>query len=288
MPNKGVRFAFYGAWALALTGLTYVLGALPLKVLRTWMGRGAYWSAGFALSSGLLVAPAPLLNQLGFAFLSLLVLIGTFAELEEMGLDLPAAAFFTLLIDGLVAGAMFALWVSAVGGAGWFGTLTATLERVLKPVTEINPALHFDYASLVAQLPSIVVILWMVALYLAVLGEARLGGRPGLRDQLGEYRNPDGVTWVFMAALLGAFGNFVPPQLAMVAANALNVCLLLFFFQGIAVVTRYLTSYRMRVGAQAVLMIVILLHLFWFVSLIGLSDHWLDFRERLRKRSATV
>jgi hypothetical protein len=284
---KGLRYAFYGAWALALTGLTYVLGAIPLKVLRTWAGRAGYWAGGGVLSLLLVMLPSSA-SPLGWAFLSLLVLVGTFAELEETGLSLAATAFFTLLINVLLTAGAFALWIYAAGRSGWRDVLIGGLERTLKPVTDLNPALAFDYPALVGQLPSILVILWLAALYLAVLLEDKLGGRGGYRAQLAEYRNPDAVTWVFIASLLGAFGHFFPPIVETIANNALNVTLLLFFFQGIAVVTRVLTGFKMNTALQAVVMVVIVLHLFWFVSVIGLSDHWLDFRGRLKKRSEAV
>ena len=285
--NRGVRYAFFGVWALALTGLTYVLGATPLKVLRTWLGRPAYWAGGALLTAGLLAVPGPI-NQLGYAFVSLVILVGVFAELEDSGLSLTATAFFTVLISGLLGAGAFAFWIFAVGKGAWRERLLTGMEQTLKPVTDLNPALHFDLGALLWQLPSIVVILWMASLYIAVLMEARLGGRGTYRAQLAEYRNPDVVTWVLIVSLLGAFGRMAPPAIEAISNNALNVCLLLFFFQGIAVVARVLRTFRFGVGSQVLLMVVIVLHLFWFVAVIGLTDHWLDFRARLGKRSAAA
>ena len=287
MSNPGVRHAFYAVWALALTGLTYVLGATPLKVLRAGWGRRGYWAVGVVTSAALIAGPSPV-NQLGWAFLSLVTLVGVFAEFEDMDLSLSASAFYTLLINCLLGAGAFALWIFASGKGAWRASLVGGLERTLKPVTDLNPSLHFDFAALSGQLPSIVVILWLASLYIAVLFEDRLGGRGRFRSQLAEYRNPDAVTWVLIGSLLGAFGHLAGPTLEVVSNNALNVCLLLFFFQGIAVVSRALATFRFGPVAQVLMMIVIVLHLFWFVSVIGLTDHWLDFRARLRKRSAAV
>ena len=286
MPACGVRFAFYGIWAVVLTALTYVLGATPLKVLRERLGRPAYWLTGVSLSAAMFAAPAASVQGLGLAFLSLVVLVGTFAELEETGLSLAASVLFTLLINGLVVGGVFALWIFLFG-PGWTLAVQSLLEDGFKPVAELNPNLQLNYASILGQLPSIVLILWLGALYLALLLEGRLGGTKTYRTQLAEFRLPDAGVWVFIAALLGAFAHVPIPGVSVVSNNVLNVCLLLFFFQGIAVVARYLGSLRLGVLPRTLLLMLVVLHLFWFVSLIGLTDYWLDFRARIAKRGLT-
>lgn len=286
MPFRGVRSAFYGIWAVVLTALTYVLGATPLKVLRARLGRPAYWLTGTALSAALFAAPATSVQGLGLAFFSLVVLVGTFAEMEETGLSLAASVLFTLVINALVVGGVFALWIFSFG-PGWSQAVIGVLEDTFRPVAELNPNLQLNYASLLGQLPSIVLILWLGALYLALLLESRLGGVKAYRAQLAAFRLPDAAVWLFIGALLGAFGHIPVPGLALVSNNVLNVCLLLFFFQGIAVVARYLGTLRFGVLPQTLLLMLVVLHLFWFVSLIGLTDYWLDFRARIAKRGLT-
>ncbi len=106
-----------------------------------------------------------------------------------------------------------------------------------------------------------------------------------MRQQLADLRLPDGVIWLFIGALLGAFGGFEVRGVEATSVNILNVSFVLFFFQGIAVVAKFFEKLRMGSFWQFVFMLLIVVHLFLFVSLVGLTDYWLDFRTRLNKRT---
>ncbi|MGE4131409.1 MAG: DUF2232 domain-containing protein [Bdellovibrionales bacterium] len=267
-------------WAVLMTALTYVFGGVPLKALRSRDGRGIYWLISLLITGLLLIMRV---RGLGIAFFSLVILIGFFSELEDLGFGFLLSSFLALLMNTLIGAGAFALWVSATGPK-WSGMVQSSLEMLLKPLTEINHAIQIDYSELMMQLPSIVIILWMGSLYLAVLMERRLKGASGrMRAQLGELRLPDPVVWIFILALLGAFGGFEFRGVHSVSLNALNVCFVLFFFQGIAVVSRFFSRIQMGSFWQAVFMALIVIHLFLFVSLLGLVDYWLDFRTRMSK-----
>ena len=206
-----------------------------------------------------------------------------------MQLGFLVCTFFTLMISSLMAAGGFVLWMS-VTGPTWSQTMTTWLETLFKPLTTLNPNLTLNMSDLIAQLPSVVLILWLVTLYLAVLLESRLVQRDPesaqgstLRQQLFEIKMPDPVVWVFIAALLGAFGGFKIAVVESISVNVLNVCFLLFFFQGVAVVTSFFDRLRMGVFWQGLFMLLIVVHLFLFVSVLGLVDYWMDFRERLKK-----
>jgi hypothetical protein len=113
--------------------------------------------------------------------------------------------------------------------------------------------------------------------------EASPAARPSFRSQLADVRMPDVCIWIFIASLLFAFGGFGNKALHAVAVNAMNVTLVLFFFQGTAVTMRFFAKIRMGWFWQTVFMVLIVLHLFLFVSLVGLLDYWFDFRTRFAK-----
>lgn len=280
--KRVLRFSFYGLWAVMMTALTYVLGAVGLKVLRREAGRWFYWSFGSVLTGILFGA---MLKPLALAFVSLVVLVGVFSELEELGLGVLISGFFTLVINALCSAGAFALWVSMTGPK-WSQQIQETLESTLKPLIELNPKLQINYFDLMLQLPSVLLILWMGAIYFAVLLESRLTPvkSAGLKGQLAGIRLPDPVIWLFIGALLGAFGGFAKAPVEAVSVNVLNVCFMLFFLQGIAVVGRFFETLRMGWFWQVVFMVLIVVHLFLFVSLLGLSDYWVDFRTRMAKR----
>lgn len=285
--QRPARFLFYSVWAVVMTALTYILGAVSLKVLRRRFGRAGYWSLSTVTSVALYAGQ---LKMLALAFFSLVVLIGVFSELEEMDFSFGWSSFFTLVINGLIGAGTFAFWVYLTGPK-WSQTVLTYLEAMFKPLTDINPQMQIKYFELMLVLPSIVLILWMGSLYVAILLESRLSGElektetaPTMRQQLSEFRLHDAAVWAFVASLLGSFGGFGGQVTEALSANVLNVCFMLFFFQGIAVVSKFFA--RMRVGPlwQTLFMLLIVVYLFLFVSILGLADYWVDFRGKLAKK----
>jgi uncharacterized membrane protein YhaH (DUF805 family) len=250
--------------------------------LRREAGRLSYWFIGCAFTAALFALKA---TPLALAFVSLVVLIGIFSEFEEIGLGVLASGLFALIINFLCGAGVFALWVSMTGPR-WSQLIQNNLEFLLKPVAELSPRLQLSYHDLMLQLPSLLLILWMCALYFAALLESRVSPVKisGPKGQLAEFRLPDAVVWLFTAALLGAFGGLMTAPVEAVSVNVLNVCFVLFFFQGIAVVARFFHTLRMSWLWQTVFMVIIVVHLFLPVSLLGLIDHWMDFRIRMQKR----
>ncbi len=293
MPDllRTIRLILFTAWAVIMTALTYVLGAPALKVLRRRLGRAGYWALTTAIAASLVALGGTLL---GVAFYSLSVLVGVFEEFEEIGLSFTVSAFFALLINALLSAGAFALWVYSVGPR-WSQTVTEFLQTTLKPVFELNPHLQIGYQDLMGQLPSVALILWMISIYVAVLLEGRLlMGKdtaapvqtwPAMRPQLAALRLPDFCVWIFIVSLLGAFGEFELKVLQSLSINVLNVCIVLFFFQGIAVVAKFFESLRLGMVWQVLFMTIVVLQLFLFVSVLGLLDFWLGFRARIQKRA---
>lgn len=278
-----------------MTALTYILGAASLKVLRSKSGRLIYWGLNVGLSVGLFALEFKLLSV---AFLSLVMLMGVFSELEELGLNLNVSAFFTLVINSLIWTGTFLFWMS-ITGPKWSATVLSGVESMLKPLEVYNPGLQVKYFDLMLQLPSVIIMMWMASIYLAILLESRLltaqNAAEGsisannfsdslpMREQLKEFRVPDACVWIFILALLGKFGGFSGQTVEAISANALNVCFTLFFFQGIAVVARTFEKMRLGLIWQTLFMVMIVVYLFLFVSALGLVDYWFDIRARLAK-----
>lgn len=272
-----------------MTALTYFLGAVSLKVLRRKTGRAGYWLLMPAVSAALYGAG---LEYLGIMFFSLVVLVGVFAEFEEMGLSLSVSAFFTLVINSLLAGGAFAIWVYMTGPQ-WSKILLGHFETVLKPLADLDPQRQLNYYDLMLVSPSAVLIMWICAIYLALLLESRLLGgnvenaapEPAapMNQQALELRLPDATVWILIASLLGTYGGFGNRVVEMVATNAFNVCLVLFFFQGVGVVARFFEWLRVGWFWQ-VLCMALVVYLMPFIAVLGLADYWIDFRTRLNKR----
>jgi hypothetical protein len=276
------QYFFYAFWSLLMTAMTYVLGGASLKALRHRAGRGTFWTICGPICIALF---ALRWDALAIAFTTLVLLIGVFSELEEIGLGFGMSAFLAVLMNSLVGGGAFALWVSATGSK-WVVQIQTWLENLVKPLSGMNPALQINATDLMPQLPSVILILWIVALYLAVLLERRLGSPSHIQKQLSQWRLPDVVVWIMIFGLLGAFGNFENKVIHSVSINAINVCFVLFFFQGLAVVSQFFRRLKMGPFWQMLFMVVIVLHLFLFVSALGLVDYWADFRARMKNKGA--
>lgn len=292
--QNGVRFLFYGVWAVLMTALTYILGGASLKVLRRKSGRTIYWGLTLVLSVVLVALQFQLLSA---AFFSLVLLIGVFGELEDLGLGFNVSAFFALVINALIWAGTFLFWMS-ITGPKWSAMVLSAVESLLKPLEVYNPGLQVKYFDLMLQLPSVILMMWMATIYLAILLESRLTSRDResdlmvrseslpMREQLKEFRVPDAAVWIFILSLLGKFAGFSNQTVEALSANALNICFMLFFFQGIAVVARSFEKVRLGLIWQTLFMVLIVVYLFLFVSVLGLVDYWFDIRARLAKGPA--
>lgn len=276
-------------WAYVLTALTYFLGAGPLRAVRSQMGRGFYWALVMVLSVSSIVfglfsaaESARFFLWVGGSFLSVATLIGLFCEFEESGWSFDLSAAFSLLVLSFlslgVAGILF--WMH---GKLLVAQITALFEQSLK-----SASLEIPATQLLSQTPSVIIILWMLALYCSVLmeGRIRIAGAPRphvTRAEMFQFRAPEWVVWVFIASLLPAFGSMGPAWLQLAATNTLNVCIAIFFFQGIGIIHQYLISMRVSLFWQTLLVLFLIVQLFIFVSCLGLADHWLDVRTKLIK-----
>ncbi len=71
----------------------------------------------------------------------------------------------------------------------------------------------------------------------------------------------------------------------MVAVNGLNVILVLYFFQGLAVVMRAFEVLRVTGYWKFVLLVIIIMQLFLCISVLGIIDYWANFRERINRKA---
>ena len=110
MPNliRNIQLIFLLLASLALTASTVVLGGLPLRLTRSLHGKGSYWVWSLLVAAGLL-----LLNwyYLSVLFLSMVILVGVYCDLEETQFSLFYRGFFAVFLTLLFLGVGFSLWV---------------------------------------------------------------------------------------------------------------------------------------------------------------------------------
>ncbi len=269
-------------WALTLTALTGFLAAAPLKVLKTCMGRRLYWSIGFLLP---LMMYFSSMKAFAGLYLLMVVLVGVFADFEERGHNIYFSSACSVILTTLLGLGGFAFWAGQQG-RNWASILKTQTEVLLVPVKQAF-GFEIDVNSVLAQIPSGFVIMLILALVVAAVSEKRLAGFFNLEHspphQMVNFRLPSICVWAFIAALFFSFAKsqLIPTAVQMGAINLLNILVVLFFFQGLAVSSKAFSMLRLNSFWQVVFFALAIFQLFLFVSILGLVDYWADFRARM-------
>ncbi len=275
--------------SVVLSMTTVIFGALPMRALRKTYGRAAFWTAFVLISFGIMAFVSP---SYGLLILSMSMMIGVYSEIEEQGRPV-----FT---SGFVA-ALAAIGTTVIGVALWIRrTKISLVDSVREQVTPLvdklvamngNASVSVD--AVVQQLPSGMVIGLITALAIALMGEGRLLNWLGEVDSsssqernLSSFRVPDLFVWLAIAAIFGAFFRHGNTLAETISLNVLNILVVVFFFQGLAVVAHAFRTYRVSPFWQGLWYIVLVIQLFLLVSLVGFVDFWMEFRERLSRKPA--
>lgn len=286
---KDIRVFSYWLLSGVLTSITAILGGVPLKILRHRIGRVYYF---------LLVVPAAagffyVLPMLGVYYLALAILIELQCEFEEHSEDVFLSSFLALLSTMMLLAGGLMLW-SAVKGYGWIHGIEDNLELALKSFKGLGDQQPLAIAEVMVQMPSAVAILLALNLFFASIFE-RLWTPLGWRGQmklkakaLENFTVSAPVVWIAIFSVLGAFGKIAPLWLERVSLNVVNICVLLFFFQGFAITVQFLRVMKVSRIWRVFFLIFLSLQLFFVLSFVGFVDFWMNFRERLRKRTAQV
>lgn len=294
---KGIHSFTLLMASVFLTITTGVLASIPLRVLRLTMGRKPYWLATTAIAIVLAVFQKSIL--LPFAFYALSILIGTFREFELRGYNLYKSGAYTLATTLFILSSGLVTWV-AFKGTNALATMKAQLVTSLDGANAM--AMAYGGKSLLTdelkqivlmQSPSIVITMLLLALFFSIVMDRRVlnllgikGYRP--RFRVSYFKIHDVVIWSFIISLFFSFYKFDIPMVQSVAVNVFNVCLLLLFFQGLAVVAKFFQIYRVAPIWRFLWFLLLFTQLAFAFSLIGLMDYWLNFRLRFAKHAAQV
>lgn len=279
-------FRHIGLWATAaaFSWATVLLASGPLRALRLASPFWIFWPMAAAVTAGFWFGGMPIA---ACAFAAVTLVIGLFTEIEGWGASRGVAA----------TGSIVAL-VAAVGAGfgGWCRTMKispATLlakwvEPLVAKMKELYPALDVDADLIVSQLPSALLIMGLIALALAVVSERSwlrlLGVRNRAERKWTDFKVWDVAIYVLMLALLAALTRHGIKPVTVVGANILNVMVVLFFFQGMAVVFRAFEVFGVGPFWRILIGFVLTFQLAILVATVGVADYWLEFRNRLTRR----
>ncbi len=268
--------------AIALSFATIVLSSVPLLVLRRIAGSGLYWiltlTAGLALVlTGKMALWAP--------FLSIVILVGLYAELESLGLRIENAALGALSgTGGFIALNLAAL--KRMNGLHIGDFVRDGVTELVARVQLMEPTLKLDVASIVPQIPSALLILLMFSLWVALVADRKLQLATQPTPELSSFKVPDVFVWVLLVGVVANFIEFADPRVKAVGENLFNVMVYVYFLQGMAIVGTYFKTFKVGLLWRGLGYFILIGQLFLLASFIGFVDLWIDFRRRLVKKSA--
>lgn len=280
------KFITTAALAILLSLVTVILGAPFLRVLRKSFGAVAYWLLGLVVvTTAWFLKAEPLSLLIGSVWMTL----GVYMEMENQGFGWWISGILSLVTGTAFAGGLGVLALKANGINDYAG-VEALFEQLSQQVQDMNPAVKISSDILLQQAPSAMVILLVMALGVGLIFERRVFSwlnlpreRTASQLKLLEYRLPDYFIWVAMTAFLLTVVSFGGKAIAIVAVNILNVTIVLYFFQGLAVLEVFLNSLRAGLFTRVLTYIILVGQLLILLSVVGLADYWVDFRRRLQK-----
>lgn len=282
-PVDRVQSMLLMTMSFLLTSVTFLLGALPLRMLQTQTR-----PLLLAAVNGFVIAGFMAMGQwyFGFAQLTVYVLMASFGYFERnLKLSLFAASARAVLATIAVVSAALAVYFQ-FSPTGQLEVLRETIEvSLIKFMPPEQSSLAVE--RIMGQIPSLAVVLIMSSLAVSLVFEKPAAKAmrlmPSKRWTLKSFRTPDGFVWLFVASLLFGFLDMNQPQVQQIAMNVLNVVMACYFFQGLAVVS--VAFEQMKTGRfwRAIWYTLLLFQFSIFVGLIGLMDYWWDFRQRLLK-----
>jgi hypothetical protein len=277
--------------SILLSMLTMVFGAPFLRVLRKAFGPRSFWILGLIVTGA-----AWLLNLQPFALIigSVWMTLGAYTEFEQKGLGWWISGILGVLL-GTLTEFVGIFIVFKQNGINTYAEVVALAEKFAQKVLEINPMAKIDPELLIQQLPSTVVIILVVTLGVGLMFERRVFSWLNLPHEktasqlkLLEYRVPDYMVWVAMIAFLLTMVSFGGKATAILAVNIVNVCIVLYFFQGLAVLEVFLNSMKAGFFTRVLTYIILVGQLLLVLSIVGWVDYWVDFRRRIRKLTAAA
>ncbi len=274
-------FPFLGVFALLF---------LPLPVLfyRLKLGRN---------SGGLVVAVSffiLLLMARGLAFDVLyfgsLLMTGFFlGEYLERHFTIQKTMISTGLMVAGAAFAAFALY-TITQGLTMGEILSDYLSRYFQMTAEIYSEMGMEQdqieqlnSAFIVVLPGMFLVSYMTTIWMNILIIRSLLLRKGIRlksiEHLNQYRVPDFLVWVVIG--LGLTLMLPMDPLKIISINCLIILMLVYFFQGIAVVSFFFQKKKTPMVLKIFCYCLIAVQLYVLILVIGLGffDNWINFRK---------
>ncbi|MCG8553350.1 MAG: YybS family protein [Desulfobacterales bacterium] len=286
----GVVFAF------PLLGV-FVLLFLPLPVLFYRLKLGRHSGALIAGTSFFILvlianAKGPAFDT--FYFGLLLVTGMVLGECLERHMSIQKTMGLTALLG---VGAVFAVFMIYTIGQGRSVStiMTDYMNQSLSIAKQLSPEIGMDQdmtqrliASLMIVMPAMFIVSFVTTLWLNILIIKKLLQVKGITiksiEHLNRYKAPDMLVWVFIGCATASMILSGPVKIF--GINCLIVLMLVYFFQGIAVVSFFFQQKNTPMALKGLCYFLIAVQVYVLILVIGLGffDNWIDFRKLTASR----
>jgi hypothetical protein len=175
-------------------------------------------------------------------------------------------------------------------GINLVGRLREQLTPAVDMIRNVDSSATVTVDMAMQQVPSSFLISLLCGLFVALFLERLVSAlfrlpMPNSRDLAQTFKVPDFVMWLAIVSAAAAYIEHGNPLVQIVAANAVKVIAAIYFFQGLAVLSKAFDAFKIVGFWRSIWYVMFILQLYTLV-LIGLADYWLNFRERMQRRTA--
>ena len=276
--------------SIALTAISGILGSIPLRVLRKTVDHKAYWIVSVSMLGALMLTKA---YWLGASFFAIAVLIGLFSVLHNAGFSFESSglASVSFVSSFTILGLYF---VDKKLNFNFVDQFKDKISGYLEASASMG-GVNVDKVvnEIVTQIPSGIFLVFLLSLVCALLLEKKvmrfMGSPIKSRIRLINIKVPDFFIFIFIGSVFGSFyswptSSHMGEVVKAVSLNLLNVMIMLYFFQGLAVVATYFIIFKVSMFWRVVFTMLFVTQLFLFVGLLGVADYWMDFRLRMARK----
>ncbi|MCH2535625.1 MAG: YybS family protein [Bdellovibrionales bacterium] len=279
------------ATSIVLSLFTVILGAIPLRLLRLKVGAVKFMALVLLAVAAFSVFK---LYEMAVLYLAYSILVTSFTYFEEKSFNLVKCGLSSVLLTTGALALGFFVWFFQ-NQQNWYTQvqtyLSSKMDKVAFTDTKITEEL---YQSVIYQMPSGVIIILALGLFVALAFERRLKLSVGLKGRpsfkLADFTLPDFMVWILIASLPLSFSNIagVPEEIRVIATNVFYISMLCYFFQGMAVVQRYFELFKIGMFWRLLWLFILVSHIYSiiFVAVLGIADVWLNFRLFFAKQIA--
>ncbi len=290
-PAQAVLLAAgFAALSLAMPPLSYLSAAtVALVTLRTGARDGALMLMAATLAVGVLVYIST--GQLWFAASLALVL---WLPVWLLSLVLRFTVSLAMMFRAAaIAGALLVVGMHLLMGdptASWQQVLVSMFGPMLEEagVTGIEPKLLALAGMMTGVAAAALVVSYLFSVLLGRWWQAMLYNPGGFQKEFHQMRLGQGMAIAALGVFIASW--LLPEGMGVLARDLGTVALVIYLFQGLAIVhgvVKLLNGHIAWLAGLYLVTIIALPQLAMVLAVLGIGDTWTDIRARLERRSAT-